>query len=287
MKTLAPVRWDFFGVTSIEVPPKFKLGPLVVYIEKLFGLSGKVAVLTGAGGYLCSEMARGLALAGCKVAILDLRLEKAQAIEEGIRGIGCQDIISIQMDVSQKKQHEHALLLTLEAFGGVDILVNGAGTNGATPFFDIHLEEWNAILSSQLTGTFLGCQVFGAHMLQRGSGSIINISSASAGPPLSKAFTYSVAKAGILNLTQNLGREWGMQGVRVNAIRPGFFPTEWNRKNFITPERSAAILGHTPMKRFGAPKELIGALLWLASDASSFVTGAEIAVDGGFSCMTI
>jgi len=257
------------------------------YLESIFGLEDKVAVLTGAGGHLCSEMARGLALAGCKVAILDLRIEKARAIEASIRELGCQDVLSIEIDVSQKAQHESALQRILEVFGGVDILVNGAGINGPTPFLDIQLEEWNAILSSQLTGTFLGCQVFGAHMIQRGRGSIINISSASAGPPLSKAFTYSVAKAGILNLTQNLGREWGTQGVRVNAIRPGFFPTDWNRKNFITPERESAILGHTPMKRFGEPKELVGALLWLASDASSFVTGAEIAVDGGFSCMTI
>ena len=124
-------------------------------------------------------------------------------------------------------------------------------------------------------------------MLEQGKGSIINISSASAGPPLSKAFTYSVAKAGIVNLTQNLGREWGTQGVRVNAIRPGFFPTEWNRKNFITPDREAAILGHTPMQRYGDVDELIGAAIYLASDASSFVTGAELAVDGGYSAMTI
>jgi NAD(P)-dependent dehydrogenase (short-subunit alcohol dehydrogenase family) len=124
-------------------------------------------------------------------------------------------------------------------------------------------------------------------MLSQGQGSIINISSASADPPLSKAFTYSIAKAGIVNLTKNLAREWATQGVRVNALRPGFLPTEWNRKNFITPEREALILGHTPMKRYGEPSELVGAILWLSSDASSFVTGAEIAVDGGFSCMTI
>ena len=257
------------------------------YLENIFELEGKVAVLTGAGGHLCSEMARGLALAGCKVAVLDLRIDKALSVEAAIRDLGCKNVVSIKIDVSQKSQNENALKRTLDVFGGVDILVNGAGVNGPTPFLDIQLEEWNAILSSQLTGTFLGCQVFGAHMIQQGRGSIINISSASAGPPLSKAFTYSVAKAGILNLTQNLGREWGTQGVRVNAIRPGFFPTEWNRKNFITPERELAILSHTPMKRFGEPKELVGALLWLASDASSFVTGAEIAVDGGFSCMTI
>lgn len=195
--------------------------------------------------------------------------------------------MALPIDVARKESHAEALAAIVARFGQVDILVNGAGTNAPTPFLQITVEEWHQVLDSQVTGTMLGCQVFGAHMLERGSGAIINISSASAGPPLSKAFTYSVAKAGIVNLTQNLGREWGTQGVRVNAIRPGFFPTEWNRKNFITPQREAAILGHTPMARFGEPAELVGATLWLASDAASFVTGAEIAVDGGFSCMTI
>jgi NAD(P)-dependent dehydrogenase (short-subunit alcohol dehydrogenase family) len=195
--------------------------------------------------------------------------------------------MAMGIDVEKKEQHVAALEAIVAKFGKVDVLVNGAGTNGPTPFLELSLDEWYSILDSQLTGTFLGCQVFGGYMVQRGSGSIINISSASAGPPLSKAFTYSVAKAGILNLTQNLGREWGTKGVRVNALRPGFLPTEWNRKNFITPEREAAILGHTPMARFGVPSELLGATLWLASEAASFVTGAEIAVDGGFSCMTI
>ena len=124
-------------------------------------------------------------------------------------------------------------------------------------------------------------------MLEQGKGSIINISSASAGPPLSKAFTYSVTKAGVKNLTQNLAREWGTHGVRVNSLRPGFFPTEWNKKHFINPDREKAILGNTPMNRYGKPNELVGAVLWLASDAASFVTGAEITVDGGFSAMSI
>ena len=124
-------------------------------------------------------------------------------------------------------------------------------------------------------------------MLNMSEGNIINISSASAGPPLSKAFTYSIAKAGILNLTQNLGREWGTKGVRVNAIRPGFFPTEWNKKNFITKERENSILNHTPMKRFGEVSELVGGIIYLASNASSFVTGSELTVDGGFSAMTV
>ncbi len=257
------------------------------YLNNLFNLEGKVAVVTGAGGHLCSEMARAFAKAGCSVAVLDLRIEKAKAIEDEIRTMGFDNVISLEIDVAKKENHVVALNSIVAKFGKIDILVNGAGINGATPFFEIDLKEWYAILDSQITGTFLGCQVFGEYMVKQGKGSIINVSSASAGPPLSKAFTYSVAKAGIKNLTQNLGREWGTKGVRVNAIRPGFLPTEWNRKNFITPEREAAILGHTPMARFGDPVELVGAILWLASDAASFVTGAEIEVDGGYSCMTI
>jgi NAD(P)-dependent dehydrogenase (short-subunit alcohol dehydrogenase family) len=257
------------------------------YLRELFGLEGKVAVVIGGGGHLCSEMARGFARAGCAVAVLDLRPEKAAAVADELKAAGADRVLSGAIDVAKKEDHVRGLESVLAAFGAVDILVNGAGINGATPFLELTLGEWHSILDSQITGTFLGCQVFGGHMVGRGRGSIINISSASAGPPLSKAFTYSVAKAGIVNLTQNLGREWGTKGVRVNALRPGFFPTEWNRKNFITPQREAAILGHTPMARFGEPRELVGATLWLASEASGFVTGAEITVDGGFSCMTI
>ena len=257
------------------------------YISKLFNLEGKVVVITGAGGHLCSEMVRGFSRAGCLVAALDLRLEKVISVASELEKEGFDQILPFEIDVAKKEQHISALEATLEKFGHIDILINGAGINGPTPFFELSLEEWHSILDSQLTGTFLGCQVFGEYMVNRGVGSIINISSASAGPPLSKAFTYSIAKAGILNLTQNLGREWGTKGVRVNALRPGFLPTDWNRKNFINPEREKAILGHTPMARYGHPNELLGATLWLASDAASFVTGAEVAVDGGFSCMTI
>jgi len=258
----------------------------MTYIDKLFDIKNQVAVVTGAGGYLCSTMAIGLSKAGAKVAVLDLRLEKAQSVADKIINSGG-EAIALEIDVANKEQHIESLKAVLDRFGSVDILVNGAGTNCPTPFFDLSLDEWQGVMDSQITGTFLGCQVFGEYMVKKQSGSIINVSSASAGPPLSKAFTYSVAKAGIKNLTQNLAREWATEGVRVNAIRPGFLPTKWNQKNFITKEREKAILGHTPMNRYGTPDELIGATIWLASNASSFVTGAEIAVDGGFGCMTI
>lgn len=257
------------------------------YIEKLFNLKDKVAVVVGGGGHICSEIVKAFAMAGCKVAILDIRMKKSLLVEKSLRKKGYVSLMSMEIDVSQKKNHENCLKSILHNFGKIDILVNGAGINGSTPFFDLTEEEWDAISNSQIKGTFFGCQVFGKHMVNQNSGSIINISSASAGPPLSKAFTYSVSKAGIKNLTQNLGREWGQKGVRVNAIRPGFFPTEWNKKNFITKKRENQILNHTPMKRFGHPSELVGATLWLASDSSKFVTGSEVSVDGGFSCMTI
>ena len=258
-----------------------------MYLDKLFNLKDKVAAVIGAGGHLCSEMAKSFARVGCKVVIIDLRLHKAQQVEKEINKEGFNDTLSLVLDVSRKEDHYKALKEITNKFKTLDILINGAGTNASTPFLEIEEQQWDGIMNSQIKGTFYGCQVFGEYMLKNKKGSIINISSASASPPLSKAFAYSAAKAGIKNLTQNLGREWGTKGVRVNAIRPGFFPTDWNLKNFIDDDRKKAILGHTPMNSFGRTDELTGAILWLASDASGFVTGAEIAVDGGYSCMTI
>ena len=256
------------------------------YLNSLFNLEGKVAAVTGGGGHLCGEMARSLARAGISVGVMDMRMEKAEAVRAEITETGGK-AMALEIDVVDKDGLQSCLDALVDAFGGVDILINGAGHNAPTPFMEIPLDEWRSIIDSHVTGTMLACQVFGAHMLERGQGSIINMSSASAGPPLSKAFTYSVAKAGIKNLTQNLAREWAPMNVRVNALRPGFFPTEWSMKHFIDPDRQDAILGHTAMGRYGKPEELTGAVLWLASDAAGFVTGAEIAIDGGFSCMTI
>lgn len=257
------------------------------FIESLFSFEGSVAAITGAGGHLCGEMARGLAQAGCKVAVMDIRLSKAENVAKQIIEDFGGDALPIELDATDKDSFRRGLGLILSKYGKVDILVNGAGTNSATPILDIEMDEFRSVMDSQLSSTFLGCQIFGEQMLSQGKGSIVNISSASAGPPLSKAFTYSAAKAAILNLTQNLGREWATSGVRVNAIRPGFFPTDWNRKNFISEQRENAILGHTPMARYGEVSELVGGIIYLASDASSFVTGSELTVDGGFSCMTI
>jgi NAD(P)-dependent dehydrogenase (short-subunit alcohol dehydrogenase family) len=218
---------------------------------------------------------------------VDLRIEKAEAVANEIESDFGVKTIGIYADATKLNELNEMMEALKDFSDSIDIAVNGGGINSAEPFLDIEESKWDNVIDSQLTATFLGCQVFGRHMLKNNYGSIINISSASADPALSKAFAYSAAKAGIKNLTQNLGREWGKSGVRVNAIRPGFFPTEWNRKNFITPEREKAILNHTPMGRFGNTEELIGAAIYLASSASSFVTGSELVVDGGFSAMTI
>ena len=259
---------------------------MVNYLENLFNLKGKVTAITGGGGFLCGEMARGFAKADMKVAVMDKRVQKALSVTEAIESEGG-EAIALEIDVCKKDDFKKSLEKIIDNFGDVDVLVNGAGINAPTPIMGISPQEWDEILAVNLKGTLFGCQVFGEYMLSKNKGSIINISSASSDPPLSKAFTYSVSKAGVKNLTQNLAREWATKGVRVNALRPGFFPTEWSKKNFITPEREKAILNHTPMNRYGEPKELVGAVLWLASDAASFVTGAEIAVDGGFTAMTI
>jgi NAD(P)-dependent dehydrogenase (short-subunit alcohol dehydrogenase family) len=255
-------------------------------IDDLFSLKGKVAVVIGGGGVLAGEIAQGFAGAGAEVAIVDLNMESATERALAI----CKQqkkAIPIQADVTKKSDLQSALATTLDNFGRVDILLNGAGINSATPFFEISEQEWDRILNVDLRSIFLGCQVFGKAMVDAGGGSIINISSASSGPPLSKVFTYSVAKGGVNQITQFLAREFAPHHVRVNALVPGFFPAEQNRK-ILTPERVSQIMSHTPMARFGDASELIGACIYLASDrASSFVTGSLLRVDGGYGAMTI
>jgi NAD(P)-dependent dehydrogenase (short-subunit alcohol dehydrogenase family) len=256
------------------------------FLHTLFSLKGKTSAVVGGGGVLAGAMAEGLARAGSHVAILDLNIENARARAESLNQYEI-ETLALQVDVSKKEALEDACRAMIDRWGTADILINAPGINSGTSFFEITEEEWEKIIRVNLKGVFLACQIFGKQMIRQKSGSIINISSASSGPPLSRVFTYAVSKAGLNNLTQNLAREWGTLGVRVNAIAPGFFPAEQNRK-LLTEERTESIMRHTPMKRFGEAEELVGAALWLASEkASSFVTGAIIRVDGGFTAMTI
>ena len=255
--------------------------------NSIFSLEGKVAVVIGGEGVLAGEMALGLAQAGADVVVAGLSEERAEARAESIRALGRRAVAAVA-DATRRDELERVLGVARESFDGVDILVNAAGINSGTPFFEIGEEEWQRILDVNLKSVFLACQVFGKAMVDAGrGGSIINISSVSSGPPLSKVFTYGITKAGVNQITQFLGRELAPYGVRVNAILPGFFPAEQNRK-LLTEERTASILAHTPMARFGEARELVGAAVYLASDAaSSFVTGSILRVDGGFTAMTI
>jgi NAD(P)-dependent dehydrogenase (short-subunit alcohol dehydrogenase family) len=256
------------------------------YIDSLFQLSGKVAVVIGGTGELCGAIAEGLAAAGAEVVLVGRNAEKAQPRLERINKAGKGWFHAAE--VTSKSELAALRDAVAKKSGRIDIVINGAGINSPTPFFDITEEEFKRIVDVNLTSVFLGCQVFGKYLVDQGQGgSIINIGSMAAIIPLSRVFTYSATKAAVHNLTKNLAREWAPHKVRVNTLVPGFFPAEQNRK-VLTPERVASIMGRTPMKRFGEARELVAAALLLASDnAGSFITGADFAVDGGFSCMCI
>lgn len=257
------------------------------YLSELFGLSGKTAVVIGGTGVLGAAMSAALTRAGARVVVVGQNWEKgeAAAAEIGADGSGVE---FYRADATNRENLAGLVSKLSREDRRCDILVNGAGINSPTPFLEITDEEWERIFNVNLRSVRLACQIFGAHMLETGTrGAIINVASLSAITPLSRVFTYSASKAAVLNLTQNLAREWAPHGIRVNALSPGFFPAEQNRK-VLTQDRVENILRHTPMSRFGEPHELAGAVLLLASEtAGSFLTGANLVVDGGFTAMTI
>ncbi len=257
------------------------------YLNSLFNLSGKVVVIIGGTGELCGAMAEGLAGAGAEVVLVGRNPDKAAARLEKIKAAGGKGWFAAY-EVTSRANLEKLRDEVIARSGRIDILVNGAGVNSPTPFLDIPEEEYDRIVNVNVKAVFLSCQVFGKYLVERGQGgSIINVGSMSGLTPLSRVFTYSLTKAAVHNLSKNLAREWASKNVRVNIIVPGFFPAEQNRK-VLTPDRVASIMGHTPAKRFGEAKELIGATLLLASDtAGSFITGEELVVDGGYASMTI
>ena len=257
------------------------------FLHELFGLDGLTAVVIGGTGTLGGSFCDALAGAGAHVLVVGRNdehgNERVRAIQE--RG-GSAEYFSCD---ATRRDDLDSLVSHLKTHGRqVNVLVNGAGVNSPTPFLDIGEDEWERILNVNLRGVRLACQVLGKDMLERGTkGSIINVASVSAGPPLSRVFTYSLSKAAVISLTQNLAREWATKGIRVNALSPGFFPAEQNKK-VLTPDRIESVMRHTPMARFGTPDELAGAILLLASPkAGSFLTGHNLLVDGGFTAMTI
>lgn len=257
------------------------------YLESIFSLKGKTAVVIGGTGELCGTMAEGLALAGAEVVIVGRNEEKAADRINNIKNSGG-NAYFIKGDVTNKESIKTILDSVINKSGKCEILVNGAGINSATPFLEIPEEEFDQIFETNSKAVFLTCQIFGEYFLGKNiSASVINVGSMSGVIPLSRVFTYSMTKAAVHNISKNLAREWANQNIRVNTLVPGFFPAEQNRK-VLTEDRINSIMGHTPMQRFGESNELIGATLFLASEnASSFVTGSEIIVDGGYASMTI
>jgi NAD(P)-dependent dehydrogenase (short-subunit alcohol dehydrogenase family) len=268
--------------------------------DTLFDLTGDVAVVIGATGVLGGAIAEGLARAGAHVAVLGRNQERGNACVKRITDAGGQATF-FDADATQPASLAAAHQAIEEKLGAPTVLVNAAGGNDPrttvtpdNPVEKIATDAWRASFDTNLVGGILQpCQEFGPGMVTRGKGSIVNIASVTAHIPLSRVMAYSSSKAAVLSLSQFLAREWAPNKVRVNTITPGFFPAEQNRALLYNPDgsptaRTQSILGHTPMARFGEPKELVGAAIFLASHAaSSFITGTDIRVDGGFLSQTI
>jgi len=280
-------------------------------LTKLFDLQGRTAAITGAGGELCGMMAEALAALGVKVAILDIHAEKGRAREAAIAergGIARFFKCSVLRPAELQACFEEIAAL----WEPPDILINGAGGNdprgstnceflepgdadipGIGTFFDLDDEGFRSVFELNFHGTFLATRTFAAGMLKRGRGAVLNISSMSAMKPLTQVAAYSAAKAAVSNFTRWLAVHFAHTGIRVNAIAPGFLLTEQLKFLHIDPQtggptaRARKVIAHTPMGRYGRPEELLGAVIWLLSDAASFVTGVVVPVDGGFSAYTI
>ncbi|MDI9413468.1 MAG: SDR family oxidoreductase [Bacillota bacterium] len=267
---------------------------------ELFDVSGRTAIVTGGSGVLCSEMAKALGAAGANVVILARNTVRIDAVLQEI--LDCRGVaLGLEADVLDRNTLIKVKEKVLDKFGSIDILVNGAGGNraGATTnpkqtFFDLPIQELSAVFDLNFLGSLLPSQIFGSVMADSGRGVIVNISSASSFRPMTRVVGYSGAKAAINNFTEWLAvymaQEYSPE-IRVNAIAPGFFIAEQNYSLLIQPngeytERGNKILTNIPMARFGDPKDLVGTLLWLVSDASKFVTGTIINVDGGFNAFS-
>jgi NAD(P)-dependent dehydrogenase (short-subunit alcohol dehydrogenase family) len=270
-------------------------------ISEYFDVSGQVAVITGGGGVLCAEMAYALGAAGARIVLLDIGEEAMGRVSQKLDEMAIENL-AIKTDVLSKASIEHAAQKTIERFGRIDILINGAGGNkpAATTspdksFFDLPEDAIKWVFDLNFMGTFLPCQVFGKHFAQQKSGNIINISSMNAFTPLTRIPAYSAAKAAVSNFTQWLAVHMSHNysaDIRVNAIAPGFLLTDQNRflltneSDGSLTERGQTIIDHTPAARFGSPGDLVSTVLWLTAPSSRFVHGIVVPIDGGFSAFS-
>jgi NAD(P)-dependent dehydrogenase (short-subunit alcohol dehydrogenase family) len=244
-------------------------------------LSGRTAVVIGGTSGIGRVLALGLAAAGADVVASSRRVEQVESTAHAIESLA-RRTLRITCDVCDRPSLENLLAKMIETFGKVDILLNCAGKIERAPTIDFPEESWRGILETNLTGTLRGCQIFGRHMLERGYGRIINVASLNTFVSLAEVAAYAASKAAVGALTRSLAVEWSKRGVLVNAIAPGVFHTSLNADLLDNTNRGRELLVRTPIGRFGRPEELIGAAVYLASDAASFTTGQILVVDGGF-----
>jgi NAD(P)-dependent dehydrogenase (short-subunit alcohol dehydrogenase family) len=244
-------------------------------------LNDRVAVVIGGTSGIGQVIARGLAEAGADVVPSGRRLEQIQTVANEIERLGRRSLRRAA-DVTDRASLERLLNSVVAEFGKVDILVNSAGFNLRAPTLEFPEADWNRLMDTNLTGTLRACQVFGRHMIERKYGRIINIASLASFLALNEVTAYCASKAGVASVTKSLAIEWARYGLCVNAIAPGYFRTPLTEKVVVGTAREKEILLRTPMKRFGELEELVGAAIFLASDAASFVTGTLLCVDGGY-----
>jgi gluconate 5-dehydrogenase len=251
-------------------------------VPELFDLSGRVSVVTGGSAGLGLQMATGLGEAGSALVICSRNETRCEEAARQLRALGA-DVLAVACDVSDVGQVERLKDAVMDRFGRVDVLVNNAGTTWWAPAEDVALERWQYVMNLNVTGTFMCAQIFGRVMIARGAGRIINIASVSGlrgkDPSVNDSVAYTTSKGAVVNMTRDLAVKWARHNVLVNAIAPGFFLASRNRSRFE--ERRAQILAEIPLGRPGGPDDLKGAVVYLASDASSFVTGIVLSVDGG------